>query len=146
MVAEKNIAAISREIVDEFELFDDWIGKYEHLIEMGRSLPLIDDAYKTDEFLVRGCQAQVWLRAEADGNCIQLSADSDALITKGLVAVLLRVFNAQPANEVARANLSFLDQIGMNEHLSPTRKNGLDLMIKKIRLYAAALSQSRIVS
>ncbi len=146
MVTGKNIAAISREIVDEFELFDDWMDKYEHLIEMGRSLPLIDTRYKTDEYLVRGCQSQVWLRAVADGDCIQFTADSDALITKGLVAVLLRVFNAQPASDVARADLSFLDRIGMNEHLSPTRKNGLDLMIRKIRLYAVAFSQSRVVS
>jgi len=146
MGARTDIAAVSREIVEEFEFFDDWIGKYEHLIEMGRSLPLIDSVYKTDEFLVRGCQSQVWLRAEADGDRIQLTADSDALITKGLIAVLLRVLNAQPANEVAQAELTFLDQIGMKEHLSPTRKNGLASMIRQIRLYAIALSQSSIVS
>lgn len=140
------IAERAGTIVDEFALFDDWMGKYEHLIEMGRSLPLIDEAYKTNEYLVRGCQAQVWLKAEAEGDLIRLSADSDALITKGLIAILLCILDRQPADAVVGADFSFLDEIGMKEHLSPTRKNGLDSMIKQIRLYAALLSHSKEVS
>ncbi|GMQ80700.1 MAG: SufE family protein [Rhodothermia bacterium] len=146
MTSTGTIAERAAEIVEEFELFDDWMGRYEHLIDLGRSLPLIDEAFKTDEYLVRGCQSQVWLRAETDGGLIRLTADSDALITKGLVAILLRILNGQPASSVAGADLSFLDQIGMKEHLSPTRKNGLDLMIKQIRLYAVALSHLGEVS
>lgn len=140
------IAERAGTIVDEFALFDDWMGKYEHLIEMGRSLPLIDEAYKTNEYLVRGCQAQVWLKAEAEGDLIRLSADSDALITKGLIAILLCILDRQPADAVVGADFSFLDEIGMKDHLSPTRKNGLDSMIKQIRLYAALLSHSKEVS
>ncbi|MCH8123653.1 MAG: SufE family protein [Bacteroidetes bacterium] len=140
------IAERAGTIVDEFALFDDWMGKYEHLIEMGRSLPLIDEAYKTNEYLVRGCQAQVWLKAEAEGDLIRLTADSDALITKGLIAILLCILDRQPADAVVGADFSFLDEIGMKEHLSPTRKNGLDSMIKQIRLYAALLSHSKEVS
>ena len=117
------IAERAGTIVDEFALFDDWMGKYEHLIEMGRSLPLIDEAYKTNEYLVRGCQAQVWLKAEAEGELIRLTADSDALITKGLIAILLCILDRQPANAVVGADFSFLDEIGMKDHLSPTRKN-----------------------
>lgn len=129
-------------IVEEFHLFDDWMSRYEHLIDLGRSLPEIEDEFKTDEYLIRGCQSQVWLRATADGERILLTADSDALITRGLVALLLRILNGQPAAEVAQADFSFLDRIGMKEHLSPTRKNGLDSMIRQIRLYAVALSGS----
>ncbi|MCZ6705900.1 MAG: SufE family protein [Bacteroidetes bacterium] len=140
------IAERAGTIVDEFALFDDWMGKYEHLIEMGRSLPLIDEAYKTNEYLVRGCQAQVWLKAEAEGELIRLTADSDALITKGLIAILLCILDRQPADAVVGADFSFLDEIGMKDHLSPTRKNGLDSMIKQIRLYAALLSHSKEVS
>lgn len=140
------IAERAGTIVDEFALFDDWMGKYEHLIEMGRSLPLIDEAYKTNEYLVRGCQAQVWLKAEAEGDLIRLTADSDALITKGLIAILLCILDRQPADAVVGADFSFLDEIGMKDHLSPTRKNGLDSMIKQIRLYAALLSHSKEVS
>lgn len=144
MTAPESIASRGEEIVEEFELFDDWMGRYEHLIDLGRSLPLIDEAFKTDEYLVRGCQSQVWLNAETEGGLIRLTADSDALITKGLVAILLRVLNGQPPSMVIDADLSFLDQIGMKEHLSPTRKNGLDSMIKLIRLYAIGLSSTSI--
>jgi cysteine desulfuration protein SufE len=109
---------------------------------MGRSLPGLNPAYRTDDYLVKGCQSQVWLHAEGEEDRIRLQADSDALITKGLVAVLVRILDGQPAEEVANADLGFLDRIGMKEHLSPTRKNGLDAMIRKIRLYALALSQA----
>ena len=131
MTPNGTIAERAGTIVDEFALFDDWMGKYEHLIEMGRSLPLIDETYKTDEYLVRGCQAQVWLKAEAEGELIRLTADSDALITKGLIAILLCILDRQPADAVVGADFSFLDEIGMKDHLSPTRKNGLDSMINK---------------
>ena len=133
------------QIVEEFELFEDWMGRYEYLIDLGRSLPLIDEIYKTDEYLIRGCQSQVWLRADAEGERIRLTADSDALITKGLIAILLRVLNDQTADDVASADLSFLDRTGLKEHLSPTRKNGLDSMIKQIRLYAIGLTHTRDV-
>lgn len=130
------------ELVDEFAMFDDWMDKYQYLIDLGRQVPMIDDAYRTDAYRISGCQSQVWLRAEADGNRVRFTADSDAQITRGLIATLLRVLDNQPAEAVASADLGFLDQIGMQEHLSPTRKNGLDSMIRQIRLYAAALAAS----
>ncbi|RMF65700.1 MAG: SufE family protein [Bacteroidetes bacterium] len=120
------------------------MGKYEHLIELGRSLPLIEDEYKTDEYRIRGCQSQVWLRAERDNGHIVFKADSDALITRGLIALLVRVLNGQPPEAIARADLSFLDRIGMKEHLSPTRKNGLDAMIRQMKLYAVALGDENV--
>ena len=128
-------------IVDDFALFDDWMGKYEYLIEMGDNLPLIEKAYKTEDHTIKGCQAQVWFRSELDDGVIHFKADSDAAITKGLIALLVRVLNEQPPEAVASADLAFLDKIGMKEHLSPTRKNGLDAMIKQIRLQAIAYSQ-----
>ena len=127
------------EVVEEFELFDDWMGRYEHLIELGKALPAMNEAYRTELHRVRGCQSQVWLGAETTGaGVIHYEADSDALITKGLVALLLRVLNDQPPADVAASELTFLDRIGMKEHLSPTRKNGLDAMIKRMKAYAEA--------
>ncbi len=142
MTDHETIEARAEEIVEEFELFDDWMGKYEHLIDLGRALPMIEDEYKTDAYKIRGCQSQVWLRAERENGRIVFKADSDAMITKGLIALLVRVFNGQPPEAVARADLSFLDRIGMKEHLSPTRKNGLDAMIKQMKLYAVALNEN----
>ncbi len=130
-------------LVDEFAMFDDWMDKYQYLIDLGASVPSIDDTYRTDEYRISGCQAQVWLHAEPRDRSIHFTADSDAQITRGLIAALLRVLNDQPADAVAAADLSFLDEIGMKEHLSPTRKNGLDSMIKQIRLYAAAIAASK---
>ena len=128
------------EVVEEFELFDDWMGRYEHLIELGKDLPPMDEAYRTDLHKVRGCQSQVWLGAELSGRgTMVFEADSDALITKGLVALLLRVMNDQPPAEIIASDLGFLDRIGMKEHLSPTRKNGLDAMIKRMKAYAEAV-------
>lgn len=130
-------------IVDEFALFDDWMGKYEYLIELGKDLPLIEDEYKIDDYRVKGCQSQVWLRAEHTNGTVHYKADSDALITKGLISLLIRVLSEQPAEEVATAELTFLDKIGLKEHLSPTRKNGLGSMVKQMKMYALALhSQS----
>lgn len=130
------IAERSAEVVEEFALFEDWLGKYEYLIELGRSLPLIEDEYKTEAYRIRGCQSQVWLRAYDEDGAMHFKADSDALITKGLIALLVRVLDGQPATAVADTKLEFLDEIGMKEHLSSTRKNGMLSMIEKIRAYA----------
>lgn len=127
-------------LVDEFAMFPDWMDKYQYLIDLGKELPLIEDDYRSDDYRIKGCQAQVWLRARTDNGAVDFRADSDALITKGLIAILLRVLNRQPAEDVAQADLGWLDKIGMKEHLSPTRKNGLDSMIKQIRMYAAAIA------
>lgn len=135
------IAARTAEVVDEFSFFDDWMGRYEYLIELGKALPLIEDEYKTEAFRIHGCQAQVWLRAEQEDGHMHYKADSDALITKGLIALLVRVLNGQPPEAVAAADLNFLDAIGMKEHLSPTRKNGLNAMISQMKRYAEALAQ-----
>ena len=115
------------------------MSRYEYLIELGRSLPLIEDAYKTDAYKIHGCQSQVWLRAERDNGHVLYKADSDALITRGLIALLIRVLNGLTPEEILAADLSFLDRIGMKEHLSPTRKNGLSAMVKQMKHYAVAL-------
>jgi cysteine desulfuration protein SufE len=125
-----------QEIVEEFSFFDDWMGKYEYLIEQGKNLPLINERYKTEEYKVHGCQSQVWVHAEAHNGLVNYTADSDAHITRGLIALLIRVLSGQPAEAIAGAKLGFLDQIGLQEHLSPTRKNGLAGMIKRMKLYA----------
>ncbi len=129
-----------RQIVDEFSLFDDWMGRYEYLIELGGDLPLIEDRYKTDEFKIRGCQSQVWLRPEYENGRVYFRADSDAIITKGLIALLVRVLNGQRPADIASAPLQFIDEIGMKEHLSSTRKNGLASMIRQIRSYASSVT------
>ena len=146
MAETTTIAETAQEVVDEFALFDDWLGKYEYLIELGRSLPDLDDEFKIDHFKIRGCQSQVWIRPELREGLIHFAGDSDALITKGLVALLLRVLSGHPPMEVAEADLSFLDEIGMAEHLSPTRKNGLASMVKQLKLYAVALAEGREAS
>ncbi|MDZ4698758.1 MAG: SufE family protein [Rhodothermales bacterium] len=127
-------------IIDEFELFDDWMGRYEHLIDQAAKLPAIDEAFKTDAYKIRGCQSQVWLHAGRQNGQVVYTADSDAAITKGLIALLIRVLSNLPPGEIVTADLRFLDAIEMKEHLSPTRKNGLNAMIKQMKLYAAALS------
>jgi len=137
------IKEIQEEIIDEFSMFDDWMERYEYLIEIGKSLPLINEAYKLDENLIIGCQSKVWLHSEIKDDKIQFTADSDAILTKGLVAVLLRVFNNQTAKEILNSDLYFIDEIGLKEHLSPTRANGLVSMIKQIKLYALAF-QSKL--
>lgn len=129
-----------REIVEEFSLFDDWMGRYEYLIELGAALPLIEDCYKTDEYKIKGCQSQVWLRPEYRDGRIHFRADSDAIITKGLIALLIRVLDGQQAADIATAPLQFIDEIGMKEHLSSTRKNGLASMIGQIRSYASSVA------
>lgn len=141
MMPPNTIEARAREVVEEFALFDDWMGKYEHLIELGKMVPLIEQEYKTDEYRIKGCQAQVWIRPEMREGLLYYKGDSDALITKGLVALLLRVLSGQPPHAVVEADLSFIDEIGMKEHLSPTRKNGLASMMKQLKLFALAQEQ-----
>lgn len=135
-----SIQDIQEEIIDEFSMFDDWMEKYDYLIELGKSLPLIEKQYKTDDNLIKGCQSKVWLHAENDGDKIKYTADSDAIITKGIIALLLRVFSNQKAQDILNTKIDFIDKIGLKEHLSPTRANGLVSMIKKIKLYALGLS------
>ena len=132
------IKEIQEEIIDEFNLFDDWMERYEYLIELGRSLPIIDQQYKLDENIIKGCQSKVWLYSEMNNTKINFTADSDAILTKGLVALLLRVFSNQTPEDILMADTLFIDQIGLKEHLSPTRANGLVSMLKQIKLYAIA--------
>lgn len=133
------IKEIQEEIVDEFAMFDDWMQRYEYIIELGKSLPLIEDQYKIEENLIRGCQSKVWLHAEKNDDKIVFTADSDAILTKGIIAILIRTFSDQKAVDVMNADTSFIDEIGLKEHLSPTRANGLVSMLKQIKLYAIAL-------
>lgn len=132
------IKAIQDEIVDEFSMFDDWMQRYEYIIELGKSLPLIDEQYKTDENIIKGCQSKVWLQGKESDGAIVFTADSDAILTKGIIAILIRAFSNQKAAAILEANADFIDKIGLKEHLSPTRANGLVSMIKKIKLYALA--------
>ena len=132
----ETISEREQEIVDEFSLFDDWMGRYEHLIELGKTVPPIEEEYKTDTYRVHGCQAQVWLRAEEKDGRLYFFADSDAHITKGLIALLIRVLSGLPPEEIAGARLAFLEKIQLQEHLSPTRKNGLAGMIRQMKRYA----------
>ena len=134
----ETIAAIQAEIVEEFDMFEDWMEKYEYIIELGKTLPMIDEKYKIDENLIKGCQSRVWLHAQHNNGIITYTADSDAIITKGIVAILIRVLSNQQAEEIARANLTFIDEIGLKEQLSQTRANGLVSMIKEMKLYALA--------
>lgn len=136
------INEIQDEIISEFSFFDDWMDKYEYIIELGKDLPLIDTQYKTEDHLIKGCQSLVWLHAdEADGK-VKFTADSDAIITKGLIALMIRVLSDQKAADIAAADLYFINRIGLQEHLSPTRANGLLSMVKQMKLYGLAL-QSR---
>jgi cysteine desulfuration protein SufE len=132
------IAEIEDQIIAEFSMFEDWMDKYNYLIELGRSLPLIDEQYKTDQYIISGCQSKVWLHAAfLDGQMI-FTADSDAIITKGIVSILIRVLSNHTPDEIISANMDFIDRIGLKEHLSPTRSNGLTSMIKQMKLYALA--------
>ena len=135
----KSIPEIQEEIVEEFGFFDDWMDKYEHLIELGKSLPLIKDEFKNEDHLIKGCQSQVWLQAEEQNARVIFSADSDAIITKGLIALMIRVLSGQSAADIAEADMGFLDEIGLKEHLSPTRANGLNAMVKQMKYYALAM-------
>ncbi len=132
------IKEIQESIVDEFSMFEDWMQRYEYMIELGKSLPLIDQKYKTDDNIIKGCQSKVWVHAELEDDKLVFTADSDAIITKGIIAILVRVFSHQKPMEIIEADTDFIDQIGLKEHLSPTRANGLVNMIKQLKLYAVA--------
>ena len=127
-----------QEIIEEFSMFDDWMDKYEHIIELGKDLPLIDEKYKTPDYLIKGCQSQVWLNADYKDGKISFTADSDAIITKGVIALLIRALNNQSPKDILTAKLDFLKEIGLQDHLSPTRANGLLGMIKQLKTYALA--------
>ena len=132
------IKEIQNEIVDEFSMFDDWMQRYEYIIELGKSLPLIDEKFKTEENIIKGCQSKVWLQGEEQNGKIVFTADSDAILTKGIIAILIRVFSNQKPSAILEANTDFIDEIGLKEHLSPTRANGLVSMVKQIKMYALA--------
>jgi cysteine desulfuration protein SufE len=134
------IEQIENEIIDDFAIFDDWMDKYEHLIDLGKELPLIDEKHKVEENLIKGCQSRVWLYAEVKDGKIIYTADSDAIITKGIISLLIGVLNNQEPMAITQAKLSFIDSVGLKEHLSPTRSNGLVSMVKQMKIYALALS------
>lgn len=135
---EKKIAQKEIEIIEEFSLFEDWMDKYAHIIELGKTLPKISDEFKQDNYLIKGCQSQVWLHAEYQDGKVWYSADSDAVITKGIVNLLIRVLSGSTPDEIINTPLNYINQIGLKEHLSPTRANGLLSMIKQMKLYAMA--------
>lgn len=125
-------------IIEDFEVFGDWMEKYEYIIQLGKDLPLIDPKYKTDDNLIRGCQSKVWLHAELQEGKLVFTADSDAVITKGLVSLVIQVLSGQTPKDIAEAEIYFIDAIGLTSHLSPTRSNGLLSMLKQMKLYAVA--------
>lgn len=133
---------VEEELIEDFDLFDDWADKYEYLISLGKDLPSMNEEKKIEENIVKGCQSQVWLTAEAKDGNVFFEADSDAIITKGIIALLVKVFNGQPAGDIVNNNLSFIDQIGLKDHLSPNRSNGLVAMIKKMKAYALVLNKA----
>jgi cysteine desulfuration protein SufE len=133
-----SIQEIENQLIEEFELFEDWMDKYNYIIEMGRELPLINAQYKTPQYLISGCQSQVWLYADCREGKIWFTADSDAIITKGIIYLLIKVLNGRTPNEILTAPLDYIDKIGLKEHLSPTRSNGLLSMIKQMKMYALA--------
>jgi cysteine desulfuration protein SufE len=135
------IDEIQNEIVSDFELFDEWDDKYAYIIELGKKLPPMPEQYKTEENIVKGCQSKVWLYAYNQGDKVFFLGDSDALIVKGLVALLIKVLSGQTAEDIAQSNLFFLEKIGLQQHLSMTRANGLASMIKQMKAYGLALSQ-----
>jgi cysteine desulfuration protein SufE len=133
-----NIKEIQNEIVAEFSMFDDWMERYEYIIELGKGLPLIAEEFKTDDNIIKGCQSKVWVHAEEKDGKVFFSSDSDAILTKGIIAILIRTFSNQTPASILEANTDFIDEIGLKEHLSATRANGLVSMIKKIKMYALA--------
>ncbi|MDP7568250.1 MAG: SufE family protein [Flavobacteriales bacterium] len=136
----ETIKEIQEEIIDEFSMFDDWMQKYEYLIDLGKELPQIEQKLKIEDNLIKGCQSRVWLDAKHEDGKIIYTADSDAIMTKGIIAILIRVLSNQSANDIANANLTFINEIGLKEQLSPTRANGLVSMIKQMKIYALAYS------
>lgn len=139
----ETINEVQDKIIEEFNAYEDWLDKYDRLIELGKEVPLIDEKYKTKDYQIKGCQSRVWLYPELKDGKLYFTADSDAVITKGLVALLIKVFSGRTPEEILNADIYFIDKIGLKEHLSPTRANGLLSMIKQIKLYALAY-QSKI--
>ncbi|NQD69566.1 SufE family protein [Sphingobacterium shayense] len=133
------INEIQDELIEDFSFYQDWMEKYEYIIQLGKEVPLIDEKYKTENYLIKGCQSRVWLFADLVDGKIEYTADSDAIITKGLVSLMVKVLSGHTPSEVANTDLYFIDQIGLKEHLSPTRANGLLSMVKQMKLYALAL-------
>ena len=133
-----SITKIQEEIIDEFSMFDDWEERYQYMIDLGKTLPLIDEQFKTDNHIIKGCQSRVWVHADLNNDKVVFTADSDAIITKGIIAILIRVFSNQNPKDIIDANTDFIDDIGLKEHLSPSRANGLVSMIKQLKLYAVA--------
>jgi len=138
------IKEIQNEIVDEFSMFDDWMQRYEYIIELGKNLPLIKEEFKTDDNIIKGCQSKVWLKGERNGDTITFTADSDTILTKGIIAILIRTFSNQKPSDILDADMNFIDEIGLKEHLSPTRANGLVSMIKNIKMYALAFNTQKL--
>ena len=134
----ESIAKKQQEVIEEFSLFEDWMQRYEHMIDLGKSLPLIAEEYKTEDNIIKGCQSKVWVHAALEEDQLVFTADSDAIITKGIIAILIRVFSHQHPKAILEADTDFIDKIGLKEHLSPTRANGLVSMIKQIKMYAVA--------
>lgn len=133
-----SIQDIQQDIIDEFDMFEEWMGKYEHIIDLGKSLPLIEEQFKTEDNLIKGCQSRVWLHAQHKDGKVIYTADSDAIMTKGIIALLVRAFSEQKAQDIVKADTDFINQIGLKEQLSPTRANGLVSMVKQMKLYALA--------
>ncbi len=131
------------ELISEFEMFGDWMEKYEYIIQLGKEVPVIEEAYRREENLIRGCQAKVWLHAELADGLVKFTADSDALITKGLVSMVVKVLSGHPAARIAEADLYFIDRIGLKEHLSATRSNGLVSMVRQMKFYAMAFASEQ---
>ncbi len=138
----KSIEEIEQEIIEEFTVYEDWMDKYAYLIEIGSGMPSMDEKRKTDDNLIKGCQSRVWFYAEMKEGLLYFSADSDAIITKGIAGLLVRVFSGQKPEDIAKADLRFIEEIGLTRHLSPTRSNGLLSMVKQIKYYALAYSSS----
>ncbi len=138
------IEETEQEIIEEFEIFDDWMQKYEHLIDLGKSLPLINEKFKTEDKLIKGCQSQVWMHSELKDGKVIFTAESDAIITKGMVALMVRVLSNHTPDEIMHSKLDFINTIGLTQHLSPTRSNGLVSMIKQMKLDALAFKQSKV--
>ncbi|MDP2059949.1 MAG: SufE family protein [Flavobacteriaceae bacterium] len=138
-----SIKEIQAEIVDEFSMFDDWMQRYEYMIALGKSLPLIEEQHKIDGNLIKGCQSKVWVHAEMKDDKVVFTADSDAIITKGIIAILLRTLSNQSPKDILNADMHYIDEIGLKEHLSPTRANGLVSMIKQLKLYALAFESQK---
>ena len=138
-----NIKEKQEEIIDEFSMFDDWDERFQYVIDLGKGLPLIEEQYKTEENTIKGCQSKVWLHGEMVNDKIVFTADSDAIITKGIIAILIRVFSNQTAADILNADTNFIDKMGLKEQLSPTRANGLVSMIKNIKMYALAFDAKK---